>query len=131
VAGGLANWEMIEDQRRNRLALITVSVLVTGYGRDNAIYHRLPPQPPGTLDEIYSCNKAETVRFTARHDWLRTVLVAADAPVEQLVAAAVRRAADARPPDQRDAYRLDAARELARLLADDPPRLEGILRQLR
>ena len=74
VAGGLNNPEMIEDQRRNRLALITVSVLVTGYGRDNQVYHRLPPQPPGTLDQIYACNHAETVRFTARHDWLRTVL---------------------------------------------------------
>ncbi len=34
----------------------------------------LPPQPPSTLDKVYACNSAEIVRFTARHDWLRTAL---------------------------------------------------------
>ena len=32
--------------------------------------HYLPPQPPNTLDKVYSCISAEVVRFTARHDWL-------------------------------------------------------------
>lgn len=133
VAAGLdgTKEEVIEDQRRNRAVLVSVSVLVTGYGSKNQITHRLPPQPPGTLNKIFACSNAEIVRFTARHDWLRTLLAAVDAPVEQLMATALRNAAAARPPDQRDLYLLEAARELARSLAADLPRLEGILRQVR
>jgi hypothetical protein len=59
------------------------------------------------------------------------VLAAADAPADQLLAAALRMAAQARPPDQREGYLVGAGRELARLLAADLTRLDGILQQLR
>ena len=128
---GQGQEEIIEDQRRNRQVPIVVDVLVAGCGRGLEVYHRLPPQPPGTLDRIFACNNAEVVRFTTRHDWLRTVLGSADAPGEALMAAALRAAAQARPPDQRQAYLVGAGRELAHLLAMDLPRLEGILNQVR
>jgi hypothetical protein len=131
VAAAVNDPEIIEDQRQKRQVPVEVSVLAVGHGRDLEVYHRLPPQPPGALDDVLMCNAAEVVRFTARHDWLRLVLAAPDAPAEQLIAAALRRAAVARPPDQRDAYLIGAGRELARLLADDLLRLDGILRQLR
>jgi hypothetical protein len=131
VAAGVDNEEYIEDQRQNRQIPIVVDVLVVGFGRGTDIFQRLPPQPPGTLDRIYACNNAEVVRFSARHDWLRTVLAAADAPADQLLAAALRMAAQARPPDQREGYLVGAGRELARLLAADLTRLDGILQQLR
>ena len=131
VAAGVQNEEYIEDQRQNRQVPIVVDVLVVGYGRDLEVYQRLPPQPPGTLDRIYACNRAEFVRFTVRHDWLRTIISAAETPGEQLLAAALRNAAAARPPDQRESYLVGAGRELARLLALDLPRLEGVLSLLR
>jgi hypothetical protein len=131
VAAGVDNEEYVEDQRQNRQIPIVVDVLVVGVGRGTDIYHRLPPQPPGTLDRIYGCSGAEVVRFSARHDWLRTVLAAAEVPAEQLLAAALRTAAAARPPDQREVYLVGAGRELARLLAADLTRLDGILQQLR
>jgi hypothetical protein len=43
----------------------------------------------------------------------------------------LRNAAAARPPDQREAYLVSAGRELAKLLALDLTRLDGILRQLK
>jgi hypothetical protein len=131
VAAGVDNAEYVEDQRQNRQIPIVVDVLVVGSGRGTNISHRLPPRPPGALDRIYACNNAEVARFSARHDWLRTVLAAADVPTEQLVAAALRKAAAARPPDQREGYLVEAGRELARWLAADLTRLDGILQQLR
>ena len=132
VAAGVESAEIIEDQRQKRQVPIEVNVVVTGYGRGMEITHRLPPQPPATLDQIFACNNAELVRFTQRHDWLRTVLAAADAPVDQLLIAVLRAAAAARQPSGQDeTYLVDAGRELARLLAMDLSRLDGILGQLR
>jgi len=131
VAAAVNDREMIEDQRQKRQVPIAVSVLAVGHGRGLDVYHRLPPHPPGALDDVLVCNAAEVVRFTERHDWLRLVLSAPDAPAEQLIGAAVRHAVASRPPDRRDIYLVSAGRELARLLAKDLVRLDGILRQLR
>jgi hypothetical protein len=131
VAAGVDSAEIIEDQRQKRQVPIVVDVLVVGGGQGLAVYYRLPAQPPSTLDQIYLCNAAEMVRFTERHDWLRTVLAAVDAPTDQLLISALRAAAQARPPDQREAYVVAAGRELAKLLALDLSRLAGILMQMR
>ncbi|MGC8781485.1 MAG: hypothetical protein ACP5UQ_11525 [Anaerolineae bacterium] len=130
VAAGVENEEYIADQRQRRQVPVAVDVLVVGWGIGLEIYQRLPPHPPGTLDRIYPCAAAEVVRFTERHDWLRFVLAAADLPADALAVAALRAAADARPADQREAYLIRAGRELAKLLAQDLTRLDGILRQL-
>ena len=131
VAAGVESPEIIEDQRQKRQVPVVVDVLVAGSGRDLEVYHRLPAQPPSTLDQIYLCNAAEIVRFTERHDWLRAVLGSIEAPADQLLIAALRNAAQARPPDQRDAYLIAVGRELAKLLALDLTRLDGILRGMR
>lgn len=131
VAAGVEEAEFIEDQRQRRQVPVVVDVLTVGYGRGDAMIHRLPPQPPRTLDPIFACGGAEFVRFTAEPDWLRIVLAAQDAPVDQLIGAALRAAAEARPADQRQPYKVAAGRELARLLSLDIARLDGILRQLR
>ncbi len=131
VAAGVESAEIIEDQRQKRQVPVVVDVLAAGSGQGLEVAHRLPAQPPATLDQIYLCSAAEIVRFTARHGWLRIVLGAAEAPADQLIAAALRNAALARPPDQRERYLIDAGRELAGLLALDLTRLAGILAQLR
>lgn len=131
VAAGVESAEIIEDQRQKRQVPIVVDVLVAGSGHGLEIYHRLPAQPPRTLDQIYLCNAAEVVRFTERHAWLRTVLGSTEAPADPLLISTLRAAAQARPPEQREAYLVSAGRELAKLLALDLTRLDGILRQLR
>jgi hypothetical protein len=138
VAAGVEDEEFIADQRQRRQVPVAVDVLVVGHGRPTTpdstimdVYYRLPAQPPGTLDQIYTCNNAEVRRFTGRHDWLRTALNSADTPADQLIVAALRAGAASRPSEQeRDAYLIAAGRELARLLALDLTRLDGILRQL-
>ena len=131
VAAGVESAEIIEDQRQKRQVPIVVDVLVVGSGRGLEVYQRLPAQPPSTLDQIFVCGAAEIVRFTERHDWLRIVLGSVEAPADQLLTATLRAAALARPPDQREPYLVSAGRELAKLLALDLSRLDGILRQMR
>jgi len=122
--------EFIEDQRRNRQVPIEVGVLVVGYRRGGRIYHWLPPQPPLSLDIIYTCPPEELVAFTERFDYFRLVLDNRDLPADELLAANLRYAAEARGAAGRD-FLVDAGRELARLLAVDLPRLDSVLRRMR
>jgi hypothetical protein len=122
--------EYIEDQRRNRQVPIEVGVLVTGYRDNGIIYHRLPPQPPLSLDVIYTCSADELVAFTAQFDYFRLVLDNRDLPADELLAANLRYAAAARG-EAGGAFLLDAGRELARLMALDLARLDALLRRMR
>ena len=123
--------EVVQDQRRNRQVPIEVSVLAVGCGAGDAIRHCLPPQPPVTLDWLDACTSEEVVAFTARLDYVRLVLDASDVPADELLAASLRAAAAARPEYARLGFLIEAGRELARLLASDPVRLEGLIRRLR
>jgi hypothetical protein len=122
--------EYIEDQRRNRQVPIEVGVLVVGYRDDGTIYHRLPPQPPLSLDIIYTCSADELVAFTGQLDYFRLVLDNRDLPADELLAANLRYAAAARG-EAGPAFLLDAGRELARLLTMDLSRLDALLRRIR
>ncbi len=123
--------EIVQDQRENRQVPIEVSVLAVGCGDDETIHHRLPPQPPVTLDWLYQCSDEEVRAFTARFDYFRLVLDARHAPADELLATSLRAGAAARPEREREDFLVGAGRELARLLAGDPVRLEGLLRRLR
>lgn len=128
---GLVRPEEIEWQRSRRVP-IEVSVLCVGY-RDgdaagNAIRQVIPPQPPITLDEVVSCTKDEVQQFTQRLDFFRLVLEARDAPCDELLAASLRLASETHNDPR--AFLRQCGRELARLLAGDGARLDGLLRRL-
>jgi hypothetical protein len=123
--------EVVRDQRENRQVPIEVSVLAMGWSDGEDMRHCLPAQPPVTLDWLYQCTDEEVRAFTARFDYFRLVLDAREVPADELLAASLRAAAAARPEDEREAFLIEAGRELARLLAGDPVRLEGLLRRLR
>ena len=123
--------EYIEDQRRNRQVPIEVGVLVVGHRSGGEIHHRLPPQPPLSLDVIHTCGADELVAFTQRLDYFRLVLENRDIPADELLAANLRCAARARDNAAGEQFLVEAGRELARLLAADLLRLDGLLRRLR
>ena len=123
--------EVVRDQRENRQIPIEVSVLAVGCNDGDTIRHRLPAQPPVTLDWLYQCSDEDVRAFTARFDYFRLVLEARELPADELLAASLRAAAAARPEGERETFLVEAGRELARLLAGDPVRLEGLLRRLR
>ncbi len=126
---------VVRDQRENRQVPIEVSVLAVGTRQDTGsgmlVRHCLPPQPPVTLDWLYQCRVEEVRAFTSRFDYFRLVLDARDVPTDELLAVSLRAAAMARPEHERETFLVEAGRELARLLAGDPVRLEGVLRRLR
>jgi len=121
---------VVLDNRENRQVPIEVSVLAVGYGDGETVRQCLPPQPPITLDWLYQCADDEVRAFTARFDYFRLVLDAPDVPVDELLAASLRAAAAVRGENERETFLVEAGRELARLLAGDPVRLEGLLRRL-
>ena len=74
------------------------------------------------------CDQPEIARLTQRLDYFRTILSASEAPVDALLAANIRLAAEASPDST--GFRIRAGRELATLLKHDYPRLTAILRAL-
>jgi hypothetical protein len=120
----------IADQRQNRQVPIEISVLVVGHIRDGKMYQFLPAQPPISLDQIVTCSKDEVIRFTNDFTYFRTVLDAKEARSDELLAASLRSAAEARGSSGRD-FLVRAGRELSRLLAFDAVRLEGLLRRIK
>ncbi len=123
--------EAVLDQRFNRQVPIEVGVLAVGYREGDRIFHRIPPQPPVMMDVLYQCSPDEVVSFTQRFDYFRLVLDAPGIPADELLATSLRVAAAARPPQERADFLVEAGRELARLLAGDLLRLDGLLRRLR
>jgi hypothetical protein len=121
--------EVTADQHQ-RLLPIEVHVQVVGHGSGTRWYHWLPPQPPMSLTRIVTCTSEELCAFTERFDYFRLVLEGRDVAADELLAAHLRNAAQARGEAGYD-YLVEAGRELARLLAMDVQRLDGLLRRIR
>lgn len=105
------------------------SALTVGFGEAGVVYQYLPPQPPPVHYSVYTCDADELNRFAEQSDFFRTVLFASHVPSDELLAAAIRRVAQARP--DRRAYLIRAGRELAGLLKDDYDRLAALLRRIK
>ncbi|HMQ35194.1 MAG TPA: HAS-barrel domain-containing protein [Chloroflexaceae bacterium] len=105
------------------------AALTVGFAEGGQIYQYLPPQPPPVHYSVYECDGDELARFAESCDFFRAVLFGAQVPSDELLAAALRAVARARP-DGRD-YLVRAGRELAGLLKDDYDRLAAILRRIR
>jgi hypothetical protein len=123
--------EDIAWQRARRVP-VEASVLCVGFQElGQPVRYALPAQPPITLDDVRHCTNDEVLRFTEQPDWIRLVLDSRDAPTEELLAAAIRFARDAREhPTAHSAFINTCGRELARLMAGDAARLESVLRRL-
>lgn len=105
------------------------SAITVGFAEAGRIYQYLPPHPPPVHYSVYPCEPAELAAFCEAADFFRAVLFAAQIPSDELLAAAIRAAARARP-DGRE-YLVRAGRELAGLLKDDYDRLNALLRRIR
>jgi hypothetical protein len=125
------NVAAIRDQRENRMIPVEVSILNIGYVYKGEAYYTLPPRPPMSLDPVYLCDADTILRFTEDADFFRLVFNASDAPMEELIAAALKQAAAARPlPEQHD-FLVMAGRRLAQLMSHDLTRLNHVLRLIR
>jgi hypothetical protein len=92
------------------------------------IYQHLPPRPPQIHQAVYRCTAEEILQFTEKLDFLRTLLQVPGAPIEALIAAALREVYQLRQGDR--VWLIEAGRMLSVLLKDDYDRLQVILSQI-
>jgi hypothetical protein len=90
------------------------------------ISYIFPDYPPPLHYSVSLCQQEELIEFTDSPQYLRTLLQAANAPVEELTAALLRRGAEARGRDGRE-WLVNTGKNLARLLKEDYDRLRTIL----
>jgi hypothetical protein len=92
------------------------------------VYQHLPPRPPQIHQAVYACTPAEIIHFSGQFDFLRTLLQVSNAPVEALIAAAIRDIYQLRKGDR--PWLVQAGRSLSQILKDDYDRLRIILSQI-
>jgi hypothetical protein len=130
MAAGVDNNTLL-DQRENRMVPVEVCVVNVGYTYNGEMFHSLPPRPPLSLCEVELCSASEVYYFTARCDYFRLVLNAKEVPSDELLAAALRYAAFAYPPEERYDFLVKCGRSLAGLLSHDLNRLSHVLELIR
>jgi hypothetical protein len=89
---------------------------------------RIPPRPPRVHERVYQAGDAQIRAFFADLSYLRFVLRSGMEHTEDLLAASIATAYQARGRDRR--FLVDAGRAVAHLLAGDHERLVGVLELL-
>jgi hypothetical protein len=124
-----------EDIYRNnpqlpKLLRTNFDSLIVGFRQAGTVRQYLPPRPPRLHGFVYLSGNAEIVEFTQSLDFLNTIVSCSlGAPLDELAAACVRLAEEARGGDY--SFRVAAGRELAMLLSTNQQRLKAILRRIR
>ncbi|MGB3534606.1 MAG: HAS-barrel domain-containing protein [Microcoleaceae cyanobacterium] len=91
-------------------------------------YQYIPPRPPQIHQGVYQCRADEVINFSGQFDFLRTLLQVSQAPVDALIAAAIREVYQLRKADR--SWLIEAGRMLSILLKDDYDRLRLVLGQI-
>ncbi|MDJ0845100.1 HAS-barrel domain-containing protein [Crocosphaera sp.] len=92
------------------------------------VYQYLPPRPPQIHQGVYRCDAAEVINFSEEVEFLRILIQVRDAPVDALIAAAIRDIYLLRKGDKN--WLVKVGRTLSILLRDDYDRLQYILSQV-
>jgi hypothetical protein len=120
-------------ERMPQLALLLrtcFNAIVVGYGEGDEILPYLPPLPPEIHRFVYPCAPTEVEALTQEPDFLR-VLAAAEAPVEDVLAAAIRHGAAARGSGaSADAFVVECGKAIATLFRREPDRFQSVMRRL-
>jgi hypothetical protein len=121
-------------ERMPQLALLLrtcFTAVVVGYAEGGDVRPYLPPLPPEIHRFVYPCAPAEVEALTAEPDFLR-VLATAEAPVEDVLAAAILHAAAVRgrAGTLADAFMVECGKAVATLFRRDPDRFQSVMRRL-
>lgn len=111
-----------------RLLATHLQALVVGYNGGGTVVQRLPAAPPHIHAFVHCCDDADLRAFTETLGYLHLLSTAAVPAIDEVIAANVRLAAEARV--DADGFRRRAARALAEELASDVARLNAILRSI-
>jgi hypothetical protein len=118
------------------LLATSIRCLVVGFRQNGRIYRFLPSAPASIHFSVITCTPDEISAFCADFGYVSTLLAARDLPVEEVVAAHIRYAAEARDAAaeaDEPAYQftIRAGRTLAQLLRSEQQRLNAILQRIR
>jgi hypothetical protein len=110
--------------------------LVVGFWQGSQIRQFLPASPVPIHYSVTTCSPAEVADFTRAFAYFPSILAAHDVPIEEVMAAHIRYAAEARdsvalraePPYE---FTIRAGRALTQLLRGDHQRLSTILQRIR
>lgn len=121
---------MLKTEFRSAIAGFQSGSLPNGRSAtlSGTVYQYLPPRPPQVHQAVYYCEPEEIIQFSEQLDFLRTLLQVGQAPVDALVAAAIRTIYQLRKADR--AWLVAVGRTLSVLLKDDYDRLRLILSQI-
>jgi len=121
--------EIILDNRVNRNVPAEISVLFIGHEQAGKVSHLMPPRPPLTLDQIFTCSQEEVCRFTSagRMGYFRHILRASDLPLGELLAAHLQQTGACHKSCGDAQWGQKAAQELITLLRDDYNTLMNVL----
>lgn len=109
------------------LLTTTFEAVVVGHAQDGQLRQYLPAAPAPILARVRACSEAESAAFTQSFDFLR-LLLGAGPLADDVIAAALRGVA--RHYEERRAFLVRAGKALAPLLANEPTRLQAILRRV-
>ncbi len=129
TAFGMTPEELAEEQPQIFELLRTeIKAFLIGYEATGRVLQILPPEPPRIHSFVYACSRDEIKAFSAKTDFLRSLFNNSRVPVDELIIAAVRLAAEAH--DHPGQYLVQAGKELAKLLRDDYDRLHSLMRRI-
>ncbi len=119
--------EVIRDARENRNVPIVLRTVFIGYKDGDRVLHLLPPRPPVTLTEIYSCTDREICEFTRKTGYLRLLMDVTTLPAGELLAVHLRQAARAHVQLGDTDWAQRALEEVMDLLGGDPAGLIAVM----
>ena len=122
--------EKVEDMRQRRQAPVAITALAIASRQRGRLVHGVPPRPPAALQPILPCDCAETRDVLGDFAFFRRILDHAQCPSDDLLTAGLLQGAGCQAPGQDRPYLLAAGRELVRLLAQEPARLNALLHRL-
>jgi hypothetical protein len=136
VALGLSLQDLREEQPQIfamlktefRAAIVGFEMPSHTQSSNQRVYQYLPPRPPQIHQAVYRCELETIIKFTEELNFLQTLLSVKGAPIESLVAAAIREVYQLRKADRQ--WLIKAGRTLSLLLKDDYDRLRFILSQV-
>ncbi len=128
IAGSPAiSEEVIRDTQENRNVPIVLRTVFIGYKDGDRVLHLLPPRPPVTLTEIYSCSDREICEFTRKTGYLRLLMDVTNLPAGELLAVHLQQAARAHVQLGDTDWAQRALEEVMDLLSGDPAGLIAVM----
>lgn len=130
TALGMSRAELQREQPQIFALLKTEwKVAIIGYKQDGRCYCALPPYPPEVHDFVYPLEGEELVEASEDLEFLRSLVSVSGVPADELIAAAIRHAAQPRRENYK--YLVEAGQIVSKLLRDDYDRLGSILKKIR